>query len=54
MKNNGKVRISFRAATVRERVMTRKRHRTREWTSHPLAHARGPAWVGLRFGASGA
>jgi hypothetical protein len=41
VKCTGKVQIYFRAATIRERVVTRKWHRTKKRISHPLAHARG-------------
>jgi hypothetical protein len=45
MKNSDKVQISFRAATVRERVVTREWHRMKKRISHPLADARGSVWV---------
>jgi hypothetical protein len=40
MKNRGKVWVSFRAATVSERVVTRGWYRIKKWKDHPLAHAR--------------
>jgi len=52
MKNNAKVRISFRAATVKERVVIPKWHRIKQWMSYSLAYARGSVWVDQQYGAS--